>query len=316
MSLEPKVQLVYQALQNFLSQQNVCNFAINCETREEAEDFLTAVHCTGRVWSKTKKIIEGDGTKNIIWKYKQNTCYRIFFDDEEILSAQKKFYEKKGLEIFSFSELLTFAPEKAVLEYKKATQQEVGEVVQESPSPQTEETLPSENTGNAGNTENTIEFVTETEKVEETERPESVISAENIVEKVKSENVEKANKSPIREVETVHADKLPTSQEKLAVEESAENFETNPTRSEAVAKETKANSKNTLCMLLNLEVNQPFSVFSRDTNIFDEKEVYRINAFGIREKLLSQRSDLWVTCTDELQLAYLIENPQSVVTLN
>lgn len=100
-------QNVITAVKSFISEQEYDGFAINCKTKDEAELFLTALHFLGRYWSEDTPIINDEGKVTVRYKYKDATCYRFYLDDPLVMKGSKTFYERKGIEIYSFEDLIT-----------------------------------------------------------------------------------------------------------------------------------------------------------------------------------------------------------------
>lgn len=100
-------QNVITAVKSFISEQEYDGFAINCKTKDEAELFLTALHFLGRYWSEDTPIINDEGKVTVRYKYKDATCYRFYLEDPLVMKGSKTFYERKGIEIYSFEDLIT-----------------------------------------------------------------------------------------------------------------------------------------------------------------------------------------------------------------
>ena len=98
-------QDVVNAIKLFMKEQEYDGFAVNCQTREEAEMFLSGLHAIGRYWSEDQPIIK-DGNVITYYKYRSETCYRFFLQEKNVMKAQKSYYEKKGITIYTFTELI------------------------------------------------------------------------------------------------------------------------------------------------------------------------------------------------------------------
>lgn len=105
-------QEVAKAIVNFLNSQDYDGFAIHCAQKSEAECLLSALHSIGCYWSESQPIISNDGSILLKWKYKENTCYRFFISQRDVFSAQKSFYEKKGLTVYTFQQLMQYGERK------------------------------------------------------------------------------------------------------------------------------------------------------------------------------------------------------------
>ena len=92
-------QDVVNAIKLFMKEQEYDGFAVNCQTREEAEVFLSGLHAIGRYWSEDQPIIK-DGNVITYYKYRSETCYRFFLQEKNVMKAQKSYYEKKGITIY------------------------------------------------------------------------------------------------------------------------------------------------------------------------------------------------------------------------
>lgn len=101
-------QEVARAIVNFLNMQEYDGFAILCAQKSEAECLLSALHSLGCYWSEKQPIISDDGSIILKWKYKENTCYRFFISKRDVFSAQKSFYERKELTVYTFQELMQY----------------------------------------------------------------------------------------------------------------------------------------------------------------------------------------------------------------
>ena len=144
-------QNVITAVKSFISEQEYDGFAINCKTKDEAELFLTALHFLGRYWSEDTPIINDEGKVTVRYKYKDATCYRFYLDDPLVMKGSKTFYERKGIEIYSFEDLITTylrfddcindEPETEKTEETEATEDETSETSEiEKPEPLNDET--------------------------------------------------------------------------------------------------------------------------------------------------------------------------------
>lgn len=120
-------QDIAQAILRFLDTQEYDGFAIQCSEKSMAEKLLPALHTLGRKWSETQPIISETGAIKLNWKYKSDTCYRFFISSSDLFAAQRSFYEKKGLTIYSFEELMQYAettPVQTIQEAKPEPQSE------------------------------------------------------------------------------------------------------------------------------------------------------------------------------------------------
>lgn len=135
-------QDVVNAIKHFMKEQEYDGFAVNCQTREEAEVFLSGLHAIGRYWSEDQPIIK-DGNVITYYKYRSETCYRFFLQEKNVMKAQKSYYEKKGITIYTFTELienyLNLTPDKTNKNSDEKHQSEVFESTKsETPSASTD----------------------------------------------------------------------------------------------------------------------------------------------------------------------------------
>lgn len=98
---------VVTALKNFISKQEYDGFAVNCRDKGEAELLLAALHSLGHRWSETAPIITEEGNIVARYKYKSETCYRFHLNEPDIMKAQRSFYEKKGITVYTFDDLIS-----------------------------------------------------------------------------------------------------------------------------------------------------------------------------------------------------------------
>lgn len=100
-------QNVITALKAFMSEQEYDGFAICCTDKSEAELLLAALHKLGRYWDETQPLVTEEGKVDVRFKYKRGTCYRFYLQDPIVMKGERAFYEKKGLTVYPFEELIT-----------------------------------------------------------------------------------------------------------------------------------------------------------------------------------------------------------------
>lgn len=98
---------VITALKAFMSEQEYDGFAICCIDKAEAELLLAALHALGRYWDETQPLVTEEGRVDVRFKYKRGTCYRFYLQDSIVMKGERAFYEKKGLTVYPFEELIT-----------------------------------------------------------------------------------------------------------------------------------------------------------------------------------------------------------------
>lgn len=273
-------QNVITAVKSFISEQKYDGFAINCKTKDEAELFLTALHFLGRYWSEDTPIINDEGKVTVRYKYKDATCYRFYLDDPLVMKGSKTFYERKGIEIYSFEDLI-------------ATYLRFDDYINDEPETEksedlkkSEETKEIEKTEDETSETSGISGTSGTSEINEIEEPEPL----NDETEIESNEPNEPNESKTKAVETVRM---------------AEKGENTPKNRVLV----------NLCNLLGVGVNEPFMIECGRILLFLPNTLYRINEYGVREYLADTRNDWWAACNDEKELSYLISHPEIIVRL-
>lgn len=269
---------IAEGIGRFLSEQTYDGFAIHCKSKDEAELLLRGLHILGRRWSETQPIVDEEGKATLKYaKHGTKTSYRFFLLNNDIYQGQKTFYEKNGLNVIEFEDFFkTYVKSSEETEHAEAVQP-VNEVKENQTPAVNDETK-------------SVQILTE-EKEEKSKTLLGVLNEnedENITE---PKNVAEDNKNTANQIANAKYD------------------ETLPVRE-------KTANKPKICNILQLKVNDIFTIECSNIMLFYPNVIYRFNEQGHREMLVDSKNNVWIPCNEEPELIYLIEHPEVIKKIN